>query len=164
MLPSGTRWLAAQVSLACLPFFDDARNGWRHGGAVEGLNALRILLDRNGIERLSSMVEAERAPETVIALEATGSLHLPWASELERRFPGSLRLFAPSETQAARTQLGSRRFKDDDRDCAALVSLARQGRGRPAREGSTRRCSTRSATASAWSARRRSPASTSTTS
>ena len=90
---------------------------------------------RNGIERLSSMVEAERAPETVIALEATGSLHLPWVSELERRFPGSLRLFAPSETQAARTQLGSRRFKDDDRDCAALVSLARQGRGRPAREG-----------------------------
>jgi transposase len=46
-----------------------------------------------------------------------------------------LRIFAPSETQAARTGLGSRRFKDDDRDCAALVSLARQGRGRPARVG-----------------------------
>jgi len=43
-----------------------------------------------------------------------------------------LRLFAPSETQAARTQLGSRRFKTDDRDCAALVWLMRQGAGRPA--------------------------------
>jgi transposase len=41
-----------------------------------------------------------------------------------------LRLFAPSETQAARTQLGCRRFKSDDRDCAALVFLLRQGEGR----------------------------------
>lgn len=54
-----------------------------------------------------------------------------WAAELERRWPGSLRLFAPSETQAARAQLGSRRFKTDDRDCAALVWLLRQGAGRP---------------------------------
>jgi transposase len=91
--------------------------------------------DREGIERLSRMIERAKAPEAVIALEATGSLHLPWTAELERRFPGSLRLFAPSETAAARSQLGSRRFKDDDRDCAALVSLVRQGRGRPAREG-----------------------------
>jgi hypothetical protein len=39
-------------------------------------------------------------------------------------------LFAPSETTAARAQLGSRRFKTDDRDCAALTYLARQGQGR----------------------------------
>jgi hypothetical protein len=52
--------------------------------------------------------------------------------EIERRWPGSLRLFAPSETTAARAQLGSRRFKTDDRDCAALVWLVRQGAGRPA--------------------------------
>lgn len=90
---------------------------------------------REGIERLCAMIAGVDAPQTVIAIEATGSLHLPWAAELERRLPGSLRLFAPSETQAARTQLGSRRFKDDDRDCAALVSLARQGRGRPAQVG-----------------------------
>ena len=51
-------------------------------------------------------------------------------SELERRFPGRVRLLAPSETKAARTQLGSRRFKTDDRDCAALVWLLRQGLGR----------------------------------
>jgi transposase len=90
---------------------------------------------REGIERLCELIDSQTAPETVIAIEATGSLHLPWVAELERRLPGSTRLFAPSETQAARTQLGSRRFKDDDRDCAALVSLARQGRGRPAQSG-----------------------------
>jgi transposase len=90
---------------------------------------------REGIERLCALIESQAAPDTVIAIEATGSLHLPWVAELERRLPGSIRLFAPSETQAARTQLGSRRLKDDDRDCAALVSLARQGRGRPAQSG-----------------------------
>ncbi len=68
----------------------------------------------------------------MFALEATGALHRAWAGELERRWPGSLRLFAPSQTQAARTQLGTRRFKTDDRDCAALVWLARQGAGQPA--------------------------------
>jgi transposase len=92
-------------------------------------------VQREGIDRLCKLIESTAATETVIAIEASGSLHVPWARELERRLPGSLRLFAPSETQAARTQLGSRRFKDDDRDCAALVSLARQGRGRLAREG-----------------------------
>jgi Transposase len=66
-----------------------------------------------------------------IAVEATGRLHRAWVTELERRWPGSVRLFAPSETQAARAQLGSRRSKTDDRDCAALVWLARQGAGRP---------------------------------
>lgn len=102
-------------------------------GVVEDPTSLPS--DRAGIERLTQMIRHARAPELVIALEATGSLHLPWAGELERRFPGALRMFAPSETVAARSQLGSRRFKDDDRDCAALVSLVRQGRGRPAREG-----------------------------
>jgi transposase len=96
---------------------------------------LSLPTQRQGIDRLCELIEEVGAPETVIAIEATGSLHLPWAAELERRLPGSLRLFAPSETQAARTQLGSRRFKDDDRDCAALVSLARQGRGRVAQVG-----------------------------
>jgi hypothetical protein len=90
---------------------------------------------REGVERLCGLIADAGAPRTVIAIEATGSLHLPWVAELERRLPGSLRVFAPSETQAARTGLGSRRFKDDDRDCAALVSLARQGLGRPARAG-----------------------------
>jgi transposase len=85
---------------------------------------------RAGMERLASLIDGRPAP--LFAVEATGSLHRAFAAELERRWPGSLRLFAPSETQAARAQLGTRRFKTDDRDCAALVWLARQGAGRPA--------------------------------
>jgi hypothetical protein len=84
---------------------------------------------RAGVDRLGALVAGGGLP--VFALEATGSLHRAWAAELERRWPGSLRLFAPSQTQAARTQLGTRRFKTDDRDCAALVWLARQGAGQP---------------------------------
>jgi transposase len=41
----------------------------------------------------------------------------------------------PSQTQAARAQLGSRRYKTDDRDCAALVWRLRQGAGRPVAQG-----------------------------
>lgn len=84
---------------------------------------------RSGVAALEKMLAAH-AGEHVIAIEATGSLHRAWAAELERLHPGSLRLFAPSETKAARTQLGSARFKTDDRDCAALTYLARQGAGR----------------------------------
>jgi transposase len=87
----------------------------------DGLDELERLIARSGV-----------AGRPVIGLEATGSLHRAWAAEIERRWPGSLRLFAPSETTAARAQLGSRRFKTDDRDCAALVWLLRQGAGRPA--------------------------------
>jgi hypothetical protein len=84
---------------------------------------------RVGIEQLVGLVGGG---DPVFAVEATGSLHRAFAGELERRWPGALRLFAPSETQAARAQVGARRFKTDDRDCAALVWLARQGAGRPA--------------------------------
>jgi hypothetical protein len=86
---------------------------------------------RAGVEELVRLIAASGTPdEPLIAVEATGSLHRAWTAELERRFPGRVRLLAPSETQAARAQLGSRRFKSDDRDCAALVWLARQGLGR----------------------------------
>ena len=88
-----------------------------------------LLVARSGIAALEKMLAAH-AGEQVIAIEATGSLHRAWAAELERLHPGALRLFAPSETKAARTQLGSGRFKTDDRDCAALTYLARQGAGR----------------------------------
>jgi transposase len=84
---------------------------------------------RSGIAALEKML-ATHAGDQVIAIEATGSLHRAWAAELERRHPGVIRVFAPSETKAARTQLGSGRFKTDDRDCAALTYLARQGGGR----------------------------------
>jgi transposase len=102
--------------------------------AADGLvgEPVSVPTTRDGVDRLSGLIAGASAP--LFAIEATGSLHRPWAAELERRWPGSLRTFAPSETQAARAQLGTRRFKTDDRDCAALVWLARQGAGRPARE------------------------------
>ncbi len=88
---------------------------------------------REGVDELERLIASSGVGGSpVIGLEATGALHRAWAAEIERRWPGSLRLFAPSETTAARTQLGSRRFKTDDRDCAALVWLVRQGAGRPA--------------------------------
>ena len=87
---------------------------------------------RDGVEELARLIgESGVDGLPVIGIEATGALHHAWAVEVERRWPGSLRTFAPSETQAARAQLGSRRFKTDDRDCAALVWLLRQGAGRP---------------------------------
>jgi transposase len=98
------------------------------GMAVEPLS-LPVL--RPGLETLQRLVlEHLDGTDPVFAIEATGGLHQVWVRELNRRFPGSVRLFAPSETTAARTQLGSRRFKTDDRDCAALTYLARQGQGR----------------------------------
>jgi len=86
---------------------------------------------REGADHLAGLIQASGvAGPPMIAVEATGRLHQAWVTELERRWPGSVRLFAPSETQAARAQLGWRRSKTDDRDCAALVWLARQGAGR----------------------------------
>lgn len=86
---------------------------------------------RDGFDQLAQLIETsgvEGAP--VIGIEETGALHRPWAAAIERRWAGSLRLFAPSETTAARAQLGSRRFKTDDRDCASMIWLLRQGAGR----------------------------------
>lgn len=92
---------------------------------------LSVPVLREGLDRVSALIRDHADGEDpVIAIEATGSLHGSWAAALESRFPSSVRVFAPSETAAARAQLGSRRFKTDDRDCAALTYLARQGQGR----------------------------------
>jgi hypothetical protein len=86
---------------------------------------------RPGLDEVAGLVgRFAGAQRPVIAIEATGGLHGAWVRALEQRFPSSVRVFAPSETAAARAQLGSRRFKSDDRDCAALTYLARQGQGR----------------------------------
>jgi transposase len=101
----------------------------RAGLIVEPLS-LPVL--RSGLERLEELVRLHAGSDApVFAIEATGALHGAWVAELNRRFPESVRIFAPSETSAARAQLGSRRFKTDDRDCAALTYLVRQGHGRP---------------------------------
>lgn len=103
---------------------------WVSNGAGLLEDPVSLPVSREGIGRLERLLGAHAAPETVIAVEATGSLHRSWVAELERLHPGAVRLFAPSETKAARMQLGSGRFKTDDRDCAALTYLARQGAGR----------------------------------
>ena len=100
---------------------------------VDGLLVDPVTLPvlRPGLDELARLISRYRGSgAAVIAIETTGALHQAWAAELHKRFPGSVRLFAPSETVAARAQLGSRRFKTDDRDCAALTYLARQGHGR----------------------------------
>lgn len=62
---------------------------------------------RDGIEQLEQLIASSGvAGAPVIGLDATGALHQAWATEIEQRWPGSLRLFAPSETTAARAQLG----------------------------------------------------------
>jgi transposase len=83
-----------------------------------------LAVSREGVDELERLIFASGVSGTpVTGLEATGALHRACAAEIERRWPRLLRRFAPSETTAARGQLGSRRFKPDDRDCAALVWL-----------------------------------------
>src|SRR5215216_4715793 len=103
---------------------------WISNGSGMLAAPMSLSVSREGIAQLDLALNKHGTHAPVIAIEATGSLHRSWVTELERRHPGSLRLFAPSETKAARTQLGSGRFKTDDRDSAALTYLARQGAGR----------------------------------
>src|SRR4051794_26338426 len=105
---------------------------WLSTGATgEVVPPLSLPVLRPGLEQLHRLVvDHTGLARPVFAIEATGGLHQAWMRELNQRFPGSVRIFAPSETAAARAQLGSRRFKTDDRDCAALTYLARQGQGR----------------------------------
>ena len=107
---------------------------WVSDGSGLLTDPMSLAVSSEGVCRLESELVRRGRGDLVIAVEATGSLHRAWAAELERRHPGSVRVFAPSETKAARVQLGSGRFKTDDRDCAALTYLARQGLGRRYRE------------------------------
>lgn len=103
---------------------------WISNGSGLLADPMSLPVSREGIARLELVLDKHGSDGPVIAIEATGSLHRSWVAELERRHPGSVRLFAPSETRSARTQLGSGKFKSDDRDCAALTYMARQGGGR----------------------------------
>ena len=70
--------------------------------AEQGLVGTPVSLPvlRDGIETLAELIAASGMPgPPVIAVEATGALHQAWVTELERRYPGSVRLFAPSETR-----------------------------------------------------------------
>jgi len=108
----------------------DDRRAWAYGEPV----SLPVL--RDGVDELERLIAQSDVGSLVIGLEETGALHRTWSMEIERRWPGSLRLVAPSETTAARAQLGSRRFKTDDRDCAATISCSGRVRaGRQSRRG-----------------------------
>ena len=51
---------------------------------------------REGVDTLAGLIGASGvAGPPVIGVEATGGLHRAWVAELERRFPGSVRLVAP---------------------------------------------------------------------
>src|SRR3954466_11559826 len=70
---------------------------------------------RDGVDELARLIASSGiAGVPVIGMEATGALHRAWAAEIERRWPGSLRLFAPSETTAAPGPPRARRVKTDD--------------------------------------------------
>jgi hypothetical protein len=124
-LPELLREVAADRVIVAIDPGKAVNRVWVTTGAGRVGDPLCLPTSREGFDRLGALLRGHGMP--LFALEATGSLHRAWAAELERRWPGSLRLFAPSETHAARVQLGTRRFKTDDRDCAALVWLARQG-------------------------------------
>lgn len=80
---------------------------WVSNGAGLLEDPVSLPVSREGVGRLERLLTAHAAAEgPVIAIEATGSLHRSWVIELERLHPGAVRLFAPSETKAARMQLG----------------------------------------------------------
>ncbi|MFD3041378.1 hypothetical protein [Mycolicibacterium senegalense] len=100
---------------------------WISNGSGLLVDPTSLPVSREGIAALELELNKHGPGSPVIAIEATGSLHRPWVIELERRHPGSGRLFAPSETKSARIQLRSGRFNADDRGCAALTYMAGQG-------------------------------------
>jgi transposase len=103
---------------------------WVSDGSGLLTDPVSLPVAREGISLLERLLEDHAAIDPVIAVEATGSLHWSWVAEMERRRPGCVRLFAPSQTKAARMQLGSSQICQ----CRAIsiVSLepARQGAGR----------------------------------
>ena len=60
-------------------------------------------------------------------------MHRAWAGEIERRWPGSLRLFAPSETQAARAAAGIAAVQDRRSRLRGVGLAVAPGRRAPGR-------------------------------
>ncbi|MDQ4131607.1 MAG: hypothetical protein M3133_11580 [Actinomycetota bacterium] len=56
---------------------------------------------RIGLAELERRVVDAGGGQPLIALEQTGALHRAWQAALAERWPGALRVFAPSETQAS---------------------------------------------------------------
>src|SRR5712671_6383130 len=79
---------------------------WVSNGAGLLTEPVSLPVSRQGVYGLEHLLTERGAGDPVIAVEATGDLHRSWVIELERRHPGSVRMFAPSETRSARMQLG----------------------------------------------------------
>jgi hypothetical protein len=66
---------------------------------------------RPGLDEVTAAIWRLSGPALpVVAIEATGGLHGSWVRALGERFRSSVRVLAPSQTAAARAQLGSRRL------------------------------------------------------
>lgn len=85
---------------------------WISNGVGLLADPMSLSVSREGISQLELALNKHGPDAPVIAIEATGSLRRPWVTELERRHPGSIRLFAPSETKSARIQLGFGQVQD----------------------------------------------------
>jgi hypothetical protein len=79
---------------------------------AEGLvgEPLSVPSSRSGLDRLAALIDGWAG--RLFAVEAIGSLHRAWAVELERRWPGSLRLFARSEDPGRQGAAGKSSVQD----------------------------------------------------
>ena len=64
---------------------------WISDGSGSLVDPMSLPVSRDGISRLEVELGRRGAGEPVIAVEASGSLHRPWAAELERHHPGAVR-------------------------------------------------------------------------
>lgn len=62
---------------------------WISNGSGLLAEPMSLSVSREGIPELELALNKHGPGAPVIAIEATGSLHRPWVTELERRHPGS---------------------------------------------------------------------------
>jgi transposase len=122
------------------------------GGLIGEPVSLPVL--RDGVDALERLVAGSGVPgDPVVGLEATGGLHRAWAAEIERRWPGSLRLFAPSETAERGRSLGRGGLRPMIATALRWCGWSARARDAALVMGLLRRCSARSATAASSSTR-----------
>jgi len=86
----------------------DGQEGFRQAAEAVKDSALKSLFNEYSMQRSQFAGELQNEairlgePQPEDSSSFSGSLHRAWTVELERRFPDCVRLFAPSETQAAR--------------------------------------------------------------
>lgn len=61
---------------------------WISDGSGLLVDPMSLPVSCEGVSRLECELDKRGRGDPVIAVEATGSLHRAWASELERRYPG----------------------------------------------------------------------------